>query len=147
MSEALEGVKNANWLGSPARARLVAKALASSGQVAYWIAPTQATEQRGDARARARLQSAKILDQSHRFLSECGIHDRSRGGLRLALQRAVGLPRRFLVHDDESGDVRAATLVWRRGAEVGARWAGAPTRPLMRSQSFALKGRYYAMRD
>jgi hypothetical protein len=142
----LEGVKNASWLGSPTRARFLAEALARSGQVAYWAAPTRAREPRGGTRARARLRSAKILDASHRFLSECRVHDSSTGGLRLALQRNVGLPQRLLVHDDESGDVRAATLVWRRGAEVGVRWAGEPTRPLKRSECFALKERYYAMR-
>jgi hypothetical protein len=144
MSEILQGVKCVNWRGSQARARHLARTLASSGQVAYWVMRPQ--EQRDATRARTRLRSAKILDCSHRFLSECRIHDSSIGGVRLALQRAVGLPQRFLVHDDDSGEVRAAMLVWRRGAELGARWAGAPTRPLTPSQGFALKGRYYAMR-
>ncbi len=49
---------------------------------------------------------------------------------------------------DDTGEVRGASPVWRRGHFVGVRLLeAAPPGALSRSDRFALSERYYAMRD
>ncbi len=135
-------------LGPRALSREAASALALRGQVAYRVIATTGGEHRRDARRRTRLRSAKVLDAANGFLCEAVIHDRSSSGLRLLLARNVGLPPRFGVYDDETGEVVTVTAAWRRGQTLGARVVReGPITPLKPSQKLALGGRYYAMRD
>ena len=164
MNNRLEGVRLAGaGLRDPdARnerglSREAALSLARSGQVAYRVVDgSSATppvvgrgaDFRADARRRTRLRSAKILDAANAFLCEAMIHDRSAAGLRLLLARNVGLPGRFGVHDDETGEVLTVTTAWRRGQTLGVRvlhWE--PAAPLKPSDRLALGGRYYGVRD
>ena len=95
-----------------------------------------------------RLRSAKLLDESYRFLCEGRICDRSRDGLRLALARDVTLPRRLAVHIDETAEVREAKIIWRRRSTIGLRLQGAvPADAMTASRRSALKERYYAIPD
>ncbi len=152
MSDILEGVRG------PQRSddRNLARALAQRGRVAYWVVeaarePPRPTasgrEARKAGRRRTRLRSGKVLDAANGFLCECVIYDRSATGLRLLLGRDVGLPAQFRVHDDETGAVESFAIVWRRGATLGARFAGYGAAALKSSERAALGGRYYAMRD
>jgi hypothetical protein len=114
--------------------------LVREGHAAYRV------EARGATRQRARLQSAKILDGSGAFLCEATIKDHSAAGLRLLLSRNCGLPARFGVHLDLTGEILTATQAWRRERVVGIRiLALAPPAPLKDSDRTALAGRYYAV--
>jgi hypothetical protein len=130
--------------------------LARSGQVSYRVldasspapaAPGRGSELRLDPRRRTRLRSAKVLDAANGFVCEAIIQDRSAAGLRLLLARNVGLPGRFGVHDDETGEVLTVTAAWRRGQTLGVRvlqWG--PAAPLKESERLALGGRYYGIK-
>ena len=96
--------------------------------------------------AAARLQSAKILDGSGAFLCEATIKDHSAAGLRLLLARNCGLPARFGVHLDLTGEILTVTQAWRRDRLVGVRvLALGPPAPIKASERTALAGRYYAV--
>ena len=151
----LDGVKRGDWRASPEAARRLATALAQRGEIAYWVATPKAettsprrAEQRGGAREKMRLRSAKLLDAAYRFVCECRIFDRSANGLRLTLARNIGLPSRMAVHIDETGEVRHARVVWRRGPMIGLRLhEAAPEGALTPSDRFALRERYYGILD
>ncbi len=127
--------------------------LAQRGEAAYWIVAPETKgdegkrgDQRGGPRQPARLRSAKLLDAGYRFVCEGRIRDRSRDGLRLALARDIGLPPRFSVHIDETGEVRSASVIWRRGPTIGVRLQeAAPPDALKASDRYALRERYYAI--
>lgn len=90
--------------------------------VVYWVAePAAATasEKRSADRARTRLRSGRIFDRDNRLLAEALLHDRSSSGWRLRLLDDVPLPPRFRFYDDELRRAFDATLVWRRGREIG----------------------------
>ena len=149
----LIGVKRRDWRARPQAAPGLGRKLAMRGEVAYWSGSleTDARErdrpdQRRGRREPARLRSAKVLDPDYRFVCEGRICDRSRDGLRLTLARDVGLPPRLAVHIDETGEVRDARIVWRRGATIGVRLheAAAPE-ALKASDRYALARRYYAV--
>jgi hypothetical protein len=149
----LEGVRQDARLMRPADARKLGETLAARGEVAYCVLPPEGSPRRSggcDRRAAARepmrLRSAKLVDAAFRFVSECRICDRSSSGLRIALARNVRLPRRFAVHIDESGEIRRAKVVWRRGLVVGIRLYehASEIRPCDR---FALRERYYGILD
>ena len=135
-----------------------AASLARQGVVTYSVATAEAPatlrgdgkgkEARAQARARVRLRSAKVIDINNVFLCEALVQDRSADGMRLLLARNVGLPKRFGVYDDLSGEVVTTTLAWRRGQTLGLRVQrhGAPS-PMTPAQKAALSGRYYGMRD
>jgi hypothetical protein len=162
MNDRLEGVKLADAGSGELSAgngrglsRGAALSLARSGQVAYRVvdasspAPAvgRGSELRRDARRRTRLRSAKVLDAANAFVCEAIIQDRSAAGLRLLLARNVGLPGRFGVHDDETGEVLTVTAAWRRGQTLGVRvlqWG--PATPLKPSERLALGGRYYGIK-
>lgn len=115
--------------------------LVAAGRAAYRV------EARGASRRRAHLQSAKILDADGAFLCEATIQDISDAGFRLVLARNCGLPSRFGVHLDLTGELLTATQAWRRDRVVGVRViAHRPPAPLTLSQRAALAGRYYGMR-
>ncbi len=151
----LEGIRRGDWRARPEAARKLALELARRGEVAYWTTPIapappsdRPVEQRGGARERLRLRSAKLLDAACRFVCECRICDRSDSGLRLALARNIGLPSRIFVHIDETNEVRNAKVVWRRGPILGVRlYEAAVSGALKPSDRFALRERYYAILD
>jgi hypothetical protein len=135
-----------------------AASLARQGVVTYSVTTVQpqapqrrdgnGKEARRQARARVRLRSAKVIDANNVFLCEALVQDRSPGGMRLLLARNVGLPKRFGVYDDLSGDVATAALAWRRGQTLGVRiQRDGPPSPMTPAQMAALAGHYYAMRD
>ena len=149
----LLGVKRQDWRSRPQAALKLGRALARRGEVAYWAVSPERTlpegkrgDQRRGLREPARLRSAKLLDAAYRFVCEGRICDRSRDGLRLALARDVALPSRLAVHIDETGEVRGASVVWRRGPTIGVRLQGvAPADALKASDRYALRQRYYAV--
>jgi hypothetical protein len=104
-------------------------------------------EARAAARRRTRLQSAKILDNAGAFICEALIRDMSSTGLRLLLARNCGVPSRFGVHIDLTGELASAALAWRRERLIGARLlAHVAPAPLKLSDRVALRGRYYGVR-
>jgi hypothetical protein len=114
--------------------------LVGAGRAAYRV------EARSATRLRTRLQSAKILDSSGVFLCEAAIQDQSKSGFRLLLARDCGLPARFGVYVDLTGEVITAAQAWRRERVVGARILfHAPPSPLKASDHAALGGKYYAV--
>ena len=163
MNDRLEGVRLA---GAEPRehgagngrglSREAALSQARSGQVAYRVldasgpapaAQGRQSELRLDPRRRTRLRSAKVLDAANAFICDAIIQDRSAAGLRLLLARNVGLPGRFGVHDDETGEVLTVTAAWRRGQALGVRvLQRGPPAPLKESERLALSGRYYGVR-
>ncbi len=149
---ALLGVKRPDWRARPQAALRLGRKLAQRGEVAYFVVspqPKQHESRRRDQRANprevTRLRSAKLLDSAYRFLCEGRICDRSPDGLRLALARDVGLPPRLAVHIDETGEVRDARLIWRRGAAIGVRLHEEAADALKPSDRYALARRYYAV--
>ena len=145
----LLGVKRQDWRARPQATLRLGRVLALRGEVAYWLVSWEEGErgdQRRGLREPARLRSAKLLDAAYRFVCEGRICDRSRDGLRLVLARDVGLPSRLAVHIDETGEVRDARVVWRRGATVGVRLhEAAPADAIKASDRYALRQRYYAV--
>jgi hypothetical protein len=56
------------------------------------------------------------------------------------------LPLRLAVHIDETGEVRDARIIWRRGPTIGVRLdEPAPADALKASDRYALRRRYYAV--
>lgn len=149
------GIKRQDWRARPDAARELGRELAERDEIAYWVASPEKdlpegkrTEQRGGAREPLRLRSAKLLDGAYRFVCECRICDRSPTGLRLALARNVALPPRLAVHIDETGEVRGANVISRRGPIVGIRLREvAPANALRPGDRYALRERYYAILD
>lgn len=146
MAHHLEGVRmeDAGGKRSATLSAEAARSLAERGQVAY---REVLTEPRHSPRRRTRLRSAKVLDPHNAYLCDALIQDRSDEGMRLLLGRNIGLPARFGLHDDETGEVVTVRTAWRRGHAVGVRVVqnGPPT-PLTRSQLAALRGRYYGVK-
>jgi len=151
----LEGIKREDLRARPEKARRLGAALAERGEIAYWVVTsdgeperTRRGEQRAWSREQMCLRSAKLLDAAYRFICECRICDRSLHGLRLALARNVLLPRRMAVHVDETGEVRGAKVVWRRGRVIGVHLRErAPATALRPWDRFALRERYYGILD
>jgi hypothetical protein len=149
------GVKRQDWRARPEAACKLGRKLAERNEIAYWVASPEAdlpeggrADQRRGPRELMRLRSAKLLDGDYRFICECRIYDRSLTGLRLALARNVELPRRLAVHIDETGEVRGAKIIWRRGTTVGIRLReSAPAGALRPSDRYALSERYYGIRN
>ncbi|MBV8439921.1 MAG: PilZ domain-containing protein, partial [Hyphomicrobiales bacterium] len=105
-------------------------------------------ERRASPREPLRLRSAKLLDAAYRFVCECRVCDRSQHGLRLVLARNYKASRRLAVHIDETREVRAAKIVWRRGPMLGVR-LGDRIRPgaIKPWDRYALRERYYGILD
>jgi len=149
----LHGVKRQDRPSGPDAARRLGRELAQCGEVAYWaVSPEKNAHEgkRGDQRTGprhlTRLRSAKLLDAAYRFVCEGRICDRSLDGLRLALARDIGLPPGLAVHIDETGEVRSAKVIWRRGQTIGVRLhETAPADALRPSDRYALRERYYAI--
>lgn len=151
----LVGVRREDWRARPQTARRLAAALAARGEIAYCVVASSLGEEdggrperRASAREPMRLRSAKLLDAAYRFVCECRVCDRSQHGLRLLLARNVKARRRMAVHIDETSEVRAAKIVWRKGPMLGVR-LGDRVRPgaIKPSDRYALRDRYYGILD
>ncbi|MCW2316281.1 hypothetical protein SAMN06265338_106217 [Rhodoblastus acidophilus] len=105
------------------------------------------SERRYAPRRRTRLRSGKILDRANRFLVEVSILDRSAGGLRLRLARDCEVPDLFHLFDDESENIYAFRVIWRRDTTLGARLRFSGPVPATRRQIIELRGKYYAIKD
>lgn len=103
-------------------------------------------ERRVTVRRRTRLRSGKVIGADGQFVSECLIANRSSQGGLMRLPTSLALPDRILVYDDQSGDLIAATIIWRRDRDVGLRF-GAPE-PMARLASIAdsMRRKFYAVR-
>jgi hypothetical protein len=155
MSDLLEGVRQDDWTGDELPASVTFD-LARRGEVVYRVsekekkveaAPSSRGEKRSAARRRTRLRSGKLLDSENRFVSECQIIDQSKDGWRLRLARNLGAPASCRIYDDESGEIAAGRVVWRKDGLVGVR----KLRSLAPSDVKAtvktmLGGRYYAVK-
>jgi hypothetical protein len=115
-----------------------------------WGAPTYQrladanVERRVEPRRVSRLKWGKVLDGADRFLCDCVIADRAEDGARLRLARNLVLPPLFQLFDEDSGEIYAAQIVWRRGVEIGCRLSrsGAPSKA---QAARRMKNRYYAI--
>ena len=126
------------------KARAIAGALPANGTQQEPVA----AKFRSQLRRRTRMQSAKLIDSCNDFLVEALVRDRSPEGFCLLLARNIGLPLRFGVHDDATGEIVTVATAWRRGQVIGVRIMGrGPARPLKRSDRIALGGQYYGIRD
>jgi hypothetical protein len=103
-----------------------------------------APDRRRDRRRAVWLTWGKALDLSDRFLCDCRIVDRAKGGARLRLARNIAPPLRFQLFDEAEGGIFAAQLVWRRGNEIGCRLSPAPLRDKAHVAQ-RMKGGYYAL--
>lgn len=101
-------------------------------------------DRRGAPRRIARLKWGKALDPADRFLCDCVIADRGEGGARLRLARNVVLPPLFQFFDEDSGEIYAARIVWRRGIEIGCRLSWSATSGKTQAVR-RMKSRYYAI--
>lgn len=101
-------------------------------------------DRRGEPRRVARLKWGKALDGADRFLCDCLIADRAKGGARLRLARNVALPPLFQFFDEDSAEIYAAQIVWRRGVEIGCRLSRRSS-PGKGQAVRRMKSRYYAL--
>ena len=146
MSARRFGEEGAGKFAPPSRGKAGAITILRAGQCPSF--DPSAIKVRAQTRRRTRLQAAKLIDCANMFLVEALIRDRSAGGLCLLLARNVGLPLRFGVHDDATGELVTVAAAWRRGQTIGVRILGRGTaRPLKRSDRHALSGRYYGIPD
>ena len=127
----------------------MADAGTSSGEFTYAVIrePVVAGgERRAMVRRRTRLRSGKVVGEDGHFVVECLIANRSMQGGLLRLPTPVALPARILVYDDQSGELLAATVMWRRDRDVGLRF-GEPERD-MRFRAIAenMRRKFYAVR-
>ena len=143
-----EGPARGKWLHAVRRDAQSPPELDADDVVYTVERPESRSGKRDERRLRTRLHSAKILDGAGRFLCEAAIQDRSTRGMRLLVARNLGLPGRFAVHDDLSGEILMAGVVWRRERTLGVRllrWASPPK--LKPSAVWALRGQYYGIPD
>ena len=106
-------------------ARRTAEPGPSAGEFTYAVIrePVVAGgERRAVVRRRTRLRSGKVLKADGAFVLECLMANRSAQGGLMRLPAAVALPDEILIYDDLTGDLVAATVVWRRGRDVGLRF-------------------------
>jgi hypothetical protein len=79
---------------------------------------TGLVERRAMHRARA-LLSGKILVGNGSVSSDCVIRDLSVNGARVRISNAIGLPRTVTLLAIKDGLLFDATVIWRRGGELG----------------------------
>jgi hypothetical protein len=103
------------------------------------------SDKRARQRRRTRLRSGKIAGLGGRFIVECAVHDRSSEGARLRLADRAVVPDRILLLEDEGDALNVAAVVWRRGQEIGVRFAPdiQPADP--EAARHRLTGKYYAV--
>ncbi len=130
-------------------ARRVGTPVASRDDFTYAVLkdpPAASGDRRGAVRRRTRLRSGKLVAADGQFVVECLIANRSSEGGLLRLPRVLALPDRILLYDDQSGDLVAATVVWRRDRDLGIRF-GVPERtPRLRAIADNMRRKFYAVR-
>ncbi|MCX7900571.1 MAG: hypothetical protein N2444_10940 [Methylocystis sp.] len=114
------------------------------GQASFARLAEAPVERRADRRTTSRLRSGKALDCKDAFLCDCAIRNRTAGGACLQLSRNIAPPTQFLLFEDDSGDIYAARIVWRRGPLIGCRLSSAPLAGKTRVAQ-RMKSRYYTM--
>ncbi len=104
-------------------------------------------ERRAVMRRRTRLRSGKVVGADGAVRGR--VPDRQPLGAGRAdapAGRRAALPARILVYDDQSGDLLAATVVWRRARDVGLRF-GVPERDArFRAIADSMRRKFYAVR-
>ena len=129
-------------------ARRIETAGASSGAFTYAVLkePAAAGERRASVRQRTRLRSGKVVGADGQFVVDCLLTNRSSQGGLLRLPSPLALPPRILVYDDQSGDLLAATIIWRRDRDFGLRFT--PPERTARFQAIAdsMRRKFYAVR-
>lgn len=78
--------------------------------------------QRGEPRRRVLLTGKIILPGGG--LIDCRVRDRSDHGARLNVENAVGLPYRFRLFLEATGETFDVRVEWRRLTEIGVRILG-----------------------
>ncbi len=150
-----DGIRRQDLCARPEAARKLGAILAERGEIAYWVSVPDGggkqggrPDKRASAREKTRLRSAKLLDAAYRFVCECRICDRSIRGIRLLLARNIKVRRRMAVHIDETGEVRGARVVWRKGSVIGVSLRErAPPGAIRPADRYALRERYYGILD
>lgn len=85
------------------------------------------TTARGSSRRRT-LKAGVIAYGGGHVTLPCGVRDLSDTGARLTVSGSVNAPDTFELAIDTDGLAASCEVVWRRGAEVGVRFVGAPRR-------------------
>lgn len=115
-----------------------------SGEATFTRLEDAPRDRRGEKRRIAHLKWGKALDCADRFLCECVLSNRTRGGACLRLARNITLPQKFQLYDDDSDEIFDAQVIWRRGGEIGCRLSLTPRTdkaPVARR----MRERYYAL--
>lgn len=102
------------------------------------------SDRRRENRRPCRLRWGKALDLHNLFLTECLVVNRTLGGARLRLARNIVVPPRFQLFEDDTGDISAADVVWRRAHDLGCRLAPTPSQE-KRATIDRMRARYYAL--
>lgn len=102
-------------------------------------------ERRAVVRRRTRLRSGKIACADGAFLVECLIANRSAGGGLLRLPVPLAVPDALLLYDDQTQELVAASVVWRRGRDLGIRF-GHERGARHRTIADSLRRKFYAVR-
>jgi len=76
---------------------------------------------RGSPRQRV-LKSGKIVFAGGSFSVDCTIRNMSDTGARLQIPTTVAIPDRFILFDVHVDTRRQATVVWRKGDQIGVRF-------------------------
>lgn len=108
--------------------------------------PAAGTERRRTTRHRTRLRSAKVVDGAGAFMTDCLVHDLSDRGGRLRLPPGVVLPRTIQIYDDQTGHLYRATVLWRRGGDVGVLLDPPRNDAQSRAVAQALRRKFYAVK-
>lgn len=103
-------------------------------------------ERRAVVRRRTRLRSGKVVGADGQFVVECLIANRSTQGGLMRLPAAIPLPARILIYDDQSGELLAATVVWRRDRDVGLRFGEPERTARFRAIADSMRRKFYAVR-
>lgn len=106
----------------------------------------QGEERRGTLRRRTRLRSGKVVGPDGLFVVECLIANRSAQGGLLRLPSVLALPPRILLYEDQTGELAAATVVWRRGRDLGIRFSPADRGERHRAIADSMRRKFYAVR-
>ncbi|RYB03035.1 hypothetical protein [Lichenibacterium ramalinae] len=108
--------------------------------------PAGTGDRRAAVRRRTRLRSGKVMGADGQFVVECLLANRSSQGGLLRLSTALALPDDILVYDDQSGDLLAATIIWRRDRDFGFRFATTERTPRFQAIADNMRRKYYAVR-
>ncbi|MGI4764076.1 MAG: hypothetical protein ACRYGP_03255 [Janthinobacterium lividum] len=130
-------------------ARKVGDEAASSHDFTYAVLtePVRpAGERRAVVRRRTRLRSGKVMAADGQFVVECLIANRSIQGGLLRLPGPIALPARILLYDDQSGDLLAATIIWRHGRQIGIRFGVAERSARLQAIAAGMRRKFYAVR-